>query len=58
MIEDYVRFGILMNELNRNMGLIDFMPEVVAPDVTAKLQFVDTVITGASAHAFQQTGSG
>lgn len=48
LIEGYGRLGVLMNELNRNMGLIDFMPEVVAPDVITKLKFVDTVITGAS----------
>lgn len=48
VIEIYSRFGILMNELNRNMGLIDFMPEVFAQDVIAKLQFVDTVVKGAS----------
>lgn len=48
LIESYGQLGVLMNELNRNMGLIDFMPEVVAPDVIAKLQFVDTVIIEAS----------
>lgn len=48
LIHVYGQLGVLLNELNRNMGLIDFMPELVAPDVITKLQFVDKVIKGAS----------
>lgn len=50
LIKAYVRLGVLLNELNRNMGLIDFMPEVVAPDVIEKIRFVDSVIKSATSH--------
>ncbi|MDX1400752.1 MAG: putative zinc-binding metallopeptidase [Kiloniellales bacterium] len=48
LVETYTRLGILLNELNRAMGLIDFLPEVVAVDVLGKLQLVHDVIAGAA----------
>ena len=44
LVQVYSRLGLLMNELNRAMGLIDFLPEVVAPAVIAKVRFVHDVI--------------
>lgn len=51
-VETYVRLGMLLNELNRTMGLIDFLPEVVVPAVVDKLGFVHDIIADAS-----QTGA-
>ena len=48
LVETYSRLGILLNELNRAMGLIDFLPGVVTPAVFDKLQLVHDVIAGAS----------
>lgn len=44
LIELYARFGILMNELNRAMGLIDFLPAVIPPLVLEKLELVHDVV--------------
>ena len=48
LIDLYARFGILMNELNRAMGLIDFLPAVIPPAVLDKLEFVHAVVEKAS----------
>lgn len=48
LLKTYTRLGILLNELNRAVGLIDFLPGLVVPDVVAKLQFIHDVIAGAS----------
>ncbi len=48
LVETYTHLGMCLNELNRAMGLIDFLPEVVVPDVVAKLQFLHDVIAGAA----------
>ncbi len=47
LVETYVRLGLLMNELNRALGLIDFLPELVVPAVVEKLQFVHDVVVAA-----------
>lgn len=47
LLKTYTRLGVLLNELNRGMGLIDFLPELVVPDVVAKLEFVHNVIANA-----------
>lgn len=39
-LEVFQRAGIVLNEVNRSLGLIDLVPEVVAPPVIEKLQFV------------------
>jgi len=47
-IKTYTELGILLNELNRSMGLIDFLPEIVAPAIIPKIEMVqDTIIQGA-----------
>lgn len=48
LLDTHTRLGVLLNELNRGMGLIDFMPQTVVPPVAAKLRFVHDVVVGAS----------
>ncbi|WP_425397446.1 putative zinc-binding metallopeptidase [Aeoliella sp.] len=43
MLLSYCQAGIVLNEINRTMGLTDLVPEVVPPPVVAKLQFVHDV---------------
>lgn len=40
MISRYQEVGIVANEFNRDMGLLDLVPEVLVPPVIKKLQFV------------------
>jgi hypothetical protein len=40
----YVDVGIVVNELNRDMGLLDLVPEVFTPPVVEKLRFVHDVV--------------
>ena len=40
MLASYTELGIFVNELNRDMGLIDLVPEVFTPKVIEKLEFV------------------
>lgn len=44
MLGGYRRIGLAANELNRTMGLLDLVPEVVVPPVAAKLGFVHDVV--------------
>ncbi len=48
LVERYQEIGILENEFNRTMGLIDLVPEVVVAPVVAKLQFVHDVLRNAA----------
>ena len=40
MIVQYQRLGIFLNELNRSMGLLDVIPEVITPMVKEKMRFI------------------
>lgn len=40
MTKNYQRVGLIANELNRDMGLVDLVPEIFVPAVTRKLRFV------------------
>ncbi|QOV88985.1 zinc-binding metallopeptidase family protein [Humisphaera borealis] len=40
---EYVRLGIVLNELNRGIGLIDFLPEVIVEPVKKKMAFVHSL---------------
>ena len=51
MIAAYQRIGISVNELNRNMGLIEFMPEVITSAVAKKLAYIHQLIRHASTRA-------
>ncbi|MEQ8666676.1 MAG: putative zinc-binding metallopeptidase [Rhodospirillales bacterium] len=48
LLEAYAGLGILLNELNRGMGLIDFLPELIVPGVVPKIRFVHDVIRDAA----------
>lgn len=41
MIDDYRKVGLIANEFNRDMGLLDLVPEVFVPEVIDKMRFVD-----------------
>lgn len=45
-LANYLRFGIAFNEVNRSMGLIDVVPEIVNPPVKQKLLFVHHLLRG------------
>ncbi len=48
MVERYVSLGIVLNEMNRAMGLIDLVPEILLPPIVAKMQFVHDLIRDAT----------
>ncbi|TWU01735.1 zinc-binding metallopeptidase family protein [Neorhodopirellula pilleata] len=43
LIRGYARVGVMANEFNRDMGLLDLVPEVFVPAVVPKLQFVHSL---------------
>jgi hypothetical protein len=44
MVDRYVRLAVMLNELNRAMGLIDLVPEVLTTPTIRKLAFVHNLI--------------
>jgi len=48
MVERYVSLGIVLNEMNRAMGLIDLVPEILLPPIIAKMQFVHELVRAAA----------
>ncbi|MHC9234944.1 zinc-binding metallopeptidase family protein [Pseudooceanicola sp. 502str34] len=48
MVRRYQSLGLILNELNREMGLLDFVPEVINQPVIEKLDYVHAVIARAS----------
>ncbi len=44
MFERHVQLGIVMNEMNRSMGLMDIVPEIMSPTIKAKLEFTHNLI--------------
>ena len=40
MVDAYKKLGIALNEMNRTMGLLDFLPEVFAKPIREKLRFI------------------
>lgn len=48
MIVDYTRLGVILNEVNRAMGLTDVLPEVLTDPVIEKLRYVDDLFRRAS----------
>lgn len=40
----YQELGIALNEMNRSMGLLDAVPEVLVPAVVEKLQFIHELV--------------
>jgi hypothetical protein len=47
LVERFQEVGILENEFNRTMGLIDLVPEVIATPVVDKLQFIHDLVRSA-----------
>lgn len=43
MVLAYQKLGIALNEMNRANGLLDYLPEVIAPDVHQKLAFIHSL---------------
>ncbi|WP_088625720.1 putative zinc-binding metallopeptidase [Oceanicola sp. 22II-s10i] len=58
MVEQYRRLGLAMNELTREMGLLDFAPVVITPAIEAKLKSVDWLMRGAAVPARDQDAPG
>jgi hypothetical protein len=48
MIDSYKDLGIALNEMNRSIGLLDYLPEVFAEPIHEKLRFI---------HGLRSTGT-
>jgi len=48
MISRYMSLGIVLNEMNRAMGLIDLVPEILLPPIVTKMQFVHDLVRAAA----------
>lgn len=44
MVQCYVSLGVVLNEMNRAMGLTDLVPEIFGAAITAKLQYVHDLV--------------
>lgn len=44
LVRAYVKCGVLLNEVNRSMGLTDLVPEVIAPPVICKLEYIHDLL--------------
>lgn len=44
MLDRYRTLGLVLNELNREMGLLDFVPEVITGAIAGKLGYVHRVV--------------
>ena len=51
MIAAYVDLGFRLNEINRDMGLLDVVPEVLVPPVVDKVRFIDGLVRAAAGRA-------
>ena len=49
LVARYQEVGVLVNEFNRSMGLIDLVPEVIVAPVVDKLEFIHKIVKGAGA---------
>ncbi len=48
LVERFGEVGVLVNEFNRTVGLLDLVPDVVVPPVVAKLEFIHSIIKKAA----------
>lgn len=55
MIKSYQQVGLIANELNRDMGLVDLVPEVFVPAVINKLRFVHSLRSHADCGSTRST---
>ncbi len=44
MVRRYQELGVALNEINRSMGLLDVVPEVLAPPVVEKLRYIHRLV--------------
>ena len=44
MLKRYQRIGVVLNEMNRDMGLKDLVPEVFVPPVAQKMRYVHDLV--------------
>jgi hypothetical protein len=49
MVRQYKSLGIGMNEINRSMGLLDLVPEVLVSPVREKMRYIHNLISNAGA---------
>jgi hypothetical protein len=49
MVIAYQKLGIALNEMNRANGLLDYLPEVIAPEVHRELAFIHSLARPAAA---------
>lgn len=49
LLSAYAATGLALNEINREMGLLDTVPEIFTPAVRRKLAFVHELVRGAAA---------
>ncbi len=49
MLVRYRRIGLVLNEMNRDMGLKDLVPEVLGAAVVQKMRFIHDLVRGAAA---------
>ena len=47
LVEEYARVGTLMTEMNRTMGLPDYVPQTFGPGVLPKLAYLHALVGGA-----------
>ncbi len=57
MIQSYQSLGLVLNEMNREMGLIDLMPEVLHPPVVKKLDFIHQLIRVSRSGTLSRAGA-
>jgi hypothetical protein len=48
LVERFQEVGLLVNEFNRTVGLIDLVPEVVVEPVVEKLNFIHSIVKRAA----------
>lgn len=44
LVAAYAKIGIMLNEMNRTLGLLDFVPEVLTPAVIEKMRYVHELV--------------
>jgi hypothetical protein len=48
MVSHYIKLGVMLNEMNRAMGLIDYVPEILVTPVIAKMQYIHELLRNAA----------
>jgi hypothetical protein len=57
MVEYYRDLGIVVNEMNRAMGLVDLVPEVFFPPILEKMKFISDLVTRACQPPSSRSGT-